>query len=153
MKILNLIDRPDCLEEISTWHHNEWGYLNPGKTLETRIADMHNHLKGMPVPSTYIAVDDNDKVVGSASIRITDMPERPELTPWLASVFVESSARKNGVGRAVVQKVMQHAREAGVKTLYLYTPDREHFYKFMGWQTIEKLVYHGANVTLMKIDF
>lgn len=152
MKILNLIDRPDCLEEICSWHHEEWNYLNPGRSLEARIVGMREHIKGNVMPATHVA-EVEGKIVGSASIVESDMPERPELTPWLASVFVDATARKKGVGRAVVLRVMQHAREAGIKTLYLYTPDREHFYKFMGWQTIEKLFYHGANVTLMKIDF
>lgn len=151
MKIVNLIEQPQYLEQICRWHHAEWSYLNPGKTLETRIKKMHEHLEGNSIPATYLAV--TDQVIGSASIVVSDMPERPELTPWLASVFVAPDARKKGAGRAVVLKVMQHARETGVKTLYLYTPDREHFYQHMGWQTIEKLVYHDANVTLMKIDF
>lgn len=151
MKILNLIDRPECIEEICRWHHNEWSYLNPGRTLEERIEKKHEHLEGKAIPATYLAI--TDKVIGSASIVVSDMPERPELTPWLASVYVAPDARKQGAGRAVVLRIMEHAREAGIKTLYLYTPDREHFYKHMGWQTIEKLVYHDANVTLMKIDF
>ncbi len=152
MKILNLAERPDCLEKICIWHHNEWGYLNPGRTLEARIEKMRDHFAGKDIPATYVA-EIGGEIVGSASIIESDMPERAELTPWLASVFVAPEARKQNVGRTVVGKVMQHARTAGVKTLYLYTPDREHFYRHMGWQTLEKLVYHGANVTLMKIDF
>ncbi len=152
MKILNLADRRECLEKICTWHHHEWGYLNPGRTLEARIERMREHFEGKPIPATYVAEIEGE-IVGSASIVVSDMPERPELTPWLASVFVDPNARKKNVGRTVVQRVMQHAREIGVKTLYLYTPDREHFYRHMGWQTIEKLEYHGANVTMMKIDF
>jgi len=153
MKIFNLIDRPQFLEKICRWHHEEWGYLNPGRTLEARIENTAESLNGEMIPATYIAENDNGEVVGSASIVSCDMPERPELFPWLASVYVESSCRKQGVGRIVVQKVMSHARENGIKTMYLYTPDREHFYQFMGWQTIEKMQYHGADVTLMKIDF
>lgn len=152
MKITNLKNRPDCLEEICAWHHEEWGYLNPGRTLEERIISKREHLEGKTIPATYLAEVDG-QVVGSASLVESDMPERPELTPWLASVFVAPTARKKGAGRAVVLKIMEHARAAGIKTLYLYTPDREHFYRHMGWQTIEHLVYHGANVTLMKIDF
>lgn len=152
MKIVNLTDRADCLEDICLWHHEQWGYLNPGRSLEARVVGMREHLKGEIMPATFVAVIDG-MVVGSASIIESDMPERPELTPWLASVFVDPVARKKGAGRAVVQKIMEHARQAGIKKLFLYTPDREHFYKFMGWQTMEKLAYHGANVTLMKIDF
>ena len=151
MEILNLVDVPYCLEEISEWHHNEWGYLNPGRTLAARIERMQEHLEGKDIPTTFVAI--TDRVIGSAALVVSDMPERPELTPWLASVFVDPQARKHGAGRALVHRVMQHAKHIGIKTLYLYTPDREHFYAHMGWQTLEKLEYHGANVTLMKLDF
>ncbi|MBU1107878.1 MAG: GNAT family N-acetyltransferase [Candidatus Riflebacteria bacterium] len=151
MEILNLVDVPQCLDLISEWHHNEWSYLNPGRTLAARIEKMQEHLEGKDIPTTYVAI--TDRVVGSAALVESDMPERPELTPWLASVFVDSNARRQGVGRALVHRVMLYAQSVGVKTMYLYTPDREHFYAHMGWQTLEKLEYHGANVTLMKIDF
>ncbi len=152
MEIFNLIDRPNCLEKICIWHHNEWGYLNPGRTLGVRLEDMREHFEGKPIPTTFVA-EINGEVVGSAALIASDMPERPDLTPWLASVFVDPTVRRQNVGRSVVLKVMQHAKEAGVKTMYLYTPDREHFYRHMGWTTMEKIKYHGADVTLMKIDF
>lgn len=150
MKILNLTDVPSYLVLISGWHHKEWGYLNPGRTFEMRLDDMKKHLEGKDVPTTFVAITDH--ILGSAALIESDMPERPELTPWLASVFVVPEERKNGVGRELVQRVMQHAKATGVKTLYLYSPDRAHFYKKMGWQTMEELEYHGTNVTLMKID-
>ncbi len=153
MKIINLTEKPDCLEKICRWHHNEWGYLNPGRTFEARVEDMKENFLNHPIPATYVSLDDSEEVTGSASILQCDMPERSDLSPWLASVFVEASARKEGIGRALVKRVMQHARDIGVKTLYLYTPDREHFYRHMGWQTIEKLEYHGADVTLMRFVY
>lgn len=152
IKILNLADIPECLEMISQWHHSEWGYLNPGRTLEMRLNSMQEHLKGKEIPTTYVATIDGC-VVGSAALKVTDMPEKPECTPWLGSVFVSPSARKNGVGRLLVKQIMKHANNIGVKTIYLYTPDREHFYLHLGWETIEKITYHDTLVTLMKFDF
>jgi GNAT superfamily N-acetyltransferase len=112
---------------------------------------MQEHLEKKDVPATYVAFID-DQPVGSASVLVSDMPEKPELTPWLASVYVLPECRRQKVGRALVKKIMDHVRNAGIKRFYLYTPDREHFYAHMGWQTIEKMQYHGADVTLMYID-
>lgn len=47
---------------------------------------MREHFEGKTIPATYVAEIDG-KIVGSASIIESDMPERPELKPWLASVF------------------------------------------------------------------
>ncbi|GAB4281998.1 MAG: GNAT family N-acetyltransferase [Candidatus Rifleibacteriota bacterium] len=152
IEIKNIAECPQHIETICRWHHNEWAHLNPGRPLENRFEEMQEHLDGKLVPATFVAVEEN-KPVGSASILRCDMDIRSELTPWLASVYVLADWRHRGIGRALVQKIMSHAKEGGIKKLYLYTPDKEHFYRHMGWQTIEKLVYHDTPVTIMEIDF
>lgn len=150
MKIVNLAEKPEFLKKVSRWHHDEWGYLNPGRSFEMRLNDMQQHLAQQSIPQTWLALEDD--VLGSAAIVESDMDDRPELTPWLASVFVPESARHKGIGRTLVQKVMQHAKEIGIGRLYLYTPDRAHFYAHMGWQITEQCKYHGTDVTIMHID-
>jgi GNAT superfamily N-acetyltransferase len=53
--------------------------------------------------------------MGSAAIIDSDMDTRPELTPWLASVFVAKEFRNQGVGSRLVEHVMEEVRKAGVK--------------------------------------
>ena len=38
--IVDLRERQHYLTTLAQWHHQEWAYLNPGRTLEQRIADM-----------------------------------------------------------------------------------------------------------------
>ncbi|NOU13132.1 MAG: GNAT family N-acetyltransferase, partial [Methylococcaceae bacterium] len=76
---------------------------------------------------------------------------RPELTPWLASVFVAPKHRNNGVGSQLVKNVMQQAKEAGINELYLFTPDRETFYQKLGWSVLAKEDYRGHAVTVMSV--
>ncbi len=151
IEIKALYDCPEVIPTICAWHHEEWAYLNPGRPLSNRIDEMQEHLEKKDVPATYVAFIDG-KPVGSASVLVSDMPEKPDLTPWLASVYVLPTCRHQNIGRNLVQKIMDHVQNAGIKRFYLYTPDREHFYRHLGWETIEKLEYHGANVTLMKFD-
>lgn len=101
------------------------------------------------IPSTYIAKD--DVLLGSAAIVSRDMETEPQLTPWLASVFVRPEARKQGIGRQLVLHVMKQARKQGIDFLYLYTPDQESFYLKLGWSTIAKREYQGHDVTIMKV--
>jgi hypothetical protein len=46
MKIINLALAPEHIPTIAAWHHAQWGYLNPGGTLESRIEKMQRYLKG-----------------------------------------------------------------------------------------------------------
>lgn len=143
---------PEHVPTICRWHHEELAYLNPGRPFENRLEEMQEHLLDGSVPNTYVAFLDG-KPVGSASILVSDMHERSELTPWLASVYVVKDCRHKGIGRLVVKQIMEHAKESGIDKFYLYTPDREQFYAHMGWKTIEKINYHNTDVTIMEYEF
>ena len=150
MKIINLKQKPEYLEELAIWHQQEWSNLNPGQTLQDRILKMQAYLNNEFIPTTYVAVE--NQLMGSAAIIECDMEDRKELSPWLASVYVAPEFRRQGVGEKLVKEVMQQAREHGFKKLFLYTPDQELFYKKNRWEIIEQVAYHGQNVTIMSAD-
>ncbi|MCW8962464.1 MAG: GNAT family N-acetyltransferase [Gammaproteobacteria bacterium] len=150
MEIFDLQQCPDVLTQLAQWHHDEWGDYNPGLTLEQRIQRMRPHLEDVAVPSTYVAKDHD--VLGSADIVHHDMTIHQELTPWLASVYVEQSHRRQGIGSELVKHVMQQAVVAGYSKLYLFTPDQVSFYRRLGWQQFSKVSYCGHDVIIMTVD-
>ena len=150
MQILDLKNEPQHIPQLAEWHHYEWSSLNPGRTLEQRIESMQSYLDDAFVPSTFIAKD--AMLVGSAAIVVSDMETKPELRPWLASVFVRPDCRNQGVGSRLVQHVMQQARMAGIQQLYLFTPNRTSFYRRLGWQTLSEEQYRGHQVTIMTVE-
>lgn len=137
------------MEQLAKWHHKEWSYLNPGTDIESRITKMQLHLNNDMIPVTYIAL--GDQLLGSAAIVPNDMKTKPELSPWLASVFIAQEYRNKGIGTKLVLHVMQQAKENAIKTLYLFTPDKAAFYKKLGWVIISKEQYHGHEVTIMEL--
>ena len=149
IKIINLKDEPENLLTLASWHQDEWSYLNPGEDLVARISRMQSFLNEDFIPSTFIARD--EVLLGSAAIVLWDMKTEPQLTPWLASVFIRPEARRQGVGRQLVLHVMEQARKEGIDCLYLYTPDQESFYIKLGWSTIDKLKHQGHDVTIMQV--
>ena len=150
MKIINLADAPEHIPTIAAWHHAQWGYLNPSGTFESRIERMQRFLKGAAIPAMYICVD-GKHLVGTAALVESDMDSHPELSPWLASVYVNPAYRKRGVGAALVKHVVSQANAHGFNPLYLFTPDQEKFYRELGWQFIAQESYRGREATLMKI--
>ena len=150
MKILKLSDQPQAIPQLAEWHHQQWAALNPGQTLQQRIDNMQAYLSDELVPSTYLA--QGAVLMGSAAMIAHDMDTHPELTPWLASVFVAPPFRRQGIGSQLVRHVMQTARQAGVKTLYLFTPDQENFYQRLGWRVLNRESYRGHQVTLMTVE-
>jgi predicted N-acetyltransferase YhbS len=63
--------------------------------------------------------------------------EWPDLTPWLAAVYVMPEYRRRGVGAALIQAVVEKAA-LGVETLYLSTVGREEYYASLGWDVIHR---------------
>lgn len=151
MKIINLTEAPEHIPIIAAWHHAQWGYLNPGGTLEARVEKMQRYLKGAAMPAMYICVDDKHPV-GTAALVESDMDSHPELSPWLASVYVNPDYRNRGVGAMLVKRVVSEAKAQGLSPLYLFTPDRATFYQGLGWQFIGQESYRGGEATLMKIE-
>ena len=150
MQILNLNNAPQYIPQLAAWHHQEWASLNPGRTLEQRIEYMQSYLGDDLVPSTFIAL--GPALLGSAAITLNDMDTRPELTPWLASVFVAPPCRNQGVGSLLVQHAMLQAKAARISTLFLFTPDRVSFYQRLGWQTLMPEHYRNHPVTIMYVE-
>lgn len=147
--IKNLTTIPDTLNLLAQWHQSEWAKFNPGETLEQRMVRMHDYLNPDFIPSTFVALD--DCVLGSGAIVKNDMDSRPELSPWLASVYVLPGHRGRGIGSKLVQHIMSQAKSETYKKLYLFTTDKQDFYEKLGWQTFDVENYHGQQVNLMQV--
>jgi GNAT superfamily N-acetyltransferase len=76
------------------------------------------------MPRTFILLA-NSEPVGTASLAAHDLDERPDLTPWLAGVFVVPHARGRGYAAHLISAVEQEARIASISTLWLYTNTAE----------------------------
>jgi GNAT superfamily N-acetyltransferase len=149
VEIIDLKTEPHHIPMLADWHHKEWSSLNPGKTVTQRIESMSSFLSDDLVPSTFIAKGMH--LMGSAAIIECDMDTHPEWMPWLASVYVAPEFRNRGVGRRLVEHVMEEARKAGIRELYLFTPDRVSFYERLGWRVLDHEEYRGHWVTIMSI--
>lgn len=111
---------------------------------------MISFLENPLIPSTFIAIEGDDELIGSAAIVSNDMETRNSLSPWMASVFVKPEKRNQGAGTALVQYVMDSAKRESIKKLYLFTPDQQKFYRRLGWKEIACEHYYGEDVSIMQ---
>lgn len=149
-----LRERPDTLPTLAAWLYEQWGYFHDHDSVERRVGELSGRLQTDRIPVSFVALLSAapDAIpIGTASLTTNDLETRPDLTPWLASVFVRAEYRRNGAGGALVNAVVTHARRLGVRTLYLFTEDRTHFYERLGWSVVCGEIYRGHPVTVMKI--
>lgn len=149
LRICNLKDKPEYLQPLAVWHQGQWSYLNPGETLQGRIKRMQPYLNADFIPSTWCA-EWNGKLAGSAALIQSDMDTHPELTPWLASVFVHPVYRRQGIASALVRHVLAQAATQNIAVMYLFTPDQQGLYEKLGWQSLAQEEYRGSQVSIMK---
>jgi GNAT superfamily N-acetyltransferase len=145
-----LVNRPEYIPILARWHYREWSYLNPGDSVERRMAWLQSHGGPGQIPTTFIALR-GETLLGSASLIPHDMDTRMNLSPWLASVYVAPEFRRCGVGSALVHRVVEEAKILGIQPLYLFTTDKESFYTRLGWSVVERTTYRGQQVTIMAI--
>lgn len=86
MRIVDLNNEPWHIARLSRWHHREWVQFYPDEQVADFARDLNACLGEQLVPSTFIATD--GRLLGSASLLASDMLTHPELSPWVASVYV-----------------------------------------------------------------
>jgi GNAT superfamily N-acetyltransferase len=154
MPIAYLADYPEYVSTVAAWVHGQWGHLVPARTLAQVEAKFRTHLNRARAPLTLLALQEDAArgsrtPAGTASIYLQDMATRPELTPWMAAVYVAPEFRGQGIGSQLVQAIEAQARTLGIARLYLYTPDQEHLYARLGWVTQEHTTHYGEAVVIM----
>jgi GNAT superfamily N-acetyltransferase len=151
MEISPLKNHPSAIPIVARWLFGQWGGLTPDSSLEkyTRFAQDGARDDGLPL--TWVALS-GSRVVGTASLAEYDIHTRKDLSPWLVSVYVNVQDRGQGIGSVLVRHVVEQARALGIKELWLFTPDKEHFYRRLGWQTVESTRYRGEEVVIMKLE-
>jgi N-acetylglutamate synthase-like GNAT family acetyltransferase len=122
------------------WQPN--GY--PLDYISTRLRE---NMEARPIPFALVA-HDGEKFLGTSSVIASDLEERPQLTPWVAAVWVEEDARRRGVGAALVNRAAQDCFALGVSRAYLCArPRMTRFYEALGWTVVERKVGpHRLNV-------
>jgi GNAT superfamily N-acetyltransferase len=143
-----LADYPQYLPTVAGWDFGEWGHHNPTRTVQDYEAGFRKLLNRDTIPLTVIGLWDGIPA-GMSSIFVQDMDIHPELTPWLAAVYVSVDHRNKGIGSKLVGAIEEIASHLRIARLYLWTPDKEHFYSRLGWSVLERPVHFNQHVVLM----
>jgi len=111
-----------------------------GHPLDYISGRLRENMNATPIPFALVA-HDGETFLGMASVIASDLAERPQLTPWVAAVWVEPQARRRGVGGELVHRATLDCFALGVSRAYLCArPQRSAFYERLGWIAIERKV-------------
>lgn len=146
------------IEQIAHWHYNEWGKYKREIDFTTWHENIIASLKrGTKI---IIAVDENQNLVGSVSLKQTNMDNLfPTFTPWLSGLYVEKNSRGKQVSTLLMQKLTEEVKNQKSNAIYVFTHDLslENYYKKFGWEIMHPLsgehyIYKNAPILLFKGD-
>jgi GNAT superfamily N-acetyltransferase len=150
LEIVTTAERPDLIPEVSLWLWREWG-VRRGRT-QAQVAEAMASRVAAVGPEQCFVLLDGGRPAATASLVHHDLDARPDLTPWLASVFVHPEFRGRGHAPRVVRAVEASVKAAGIASFYLDTNTAAPLYAGLGWMTIGQSVDLGEVVTLMRRD-
>jgi GNAT superfamily N-acetyltransferase len=150
-RIVPIAEHLEWVSTIARWHWEEWGHHDPAGSLQSWTAGLAQRTHAAAIPTTFVAID-GDLPIGSACLVEHDMLTRPDLSPWLAGVFVVPEQRRRGIGSALVKHATTAAVAFVAPTLFLYTNGSERVYAKLGWRVREYAFYEGRTVTIMQCD-
>ena len=146
MKVVTLTKQPNLAPAVAEWLLDEFRHaLSPSYDQEV------TRLLAQKAPEETFVLFDDDVPVGTASLVASDLPSRPDLTPWLASVLVRPQFRGRGYSAPLVRHV-EGAAAASATVLWLYTWSAEQVYARLGWERVglERDTDRNIEVVLMR---
>lgn len=134
VRIVSLCDRPALIPELVRWFESEWTpYYGPdGPGVGTAECDIRNCCNRNALPMALVALEDGDRLVGTASLKADSLDTHPQLTPWLAALVTKSG----GAEAALVQAIETEARRLGFDAVYTGMDEGSPVMVQLGWSVI-----------------
>jgi len=101
--------------------------------------------QGLEETEIWCARDGSDRVVGIAGL------ETWGKQGLLRSVVVDTKSRKNGIGKAVVERILKEARTRDLSEIYLLTETAPRFFSKFGFKKVERAGVKGR--VLKSVEF
>ncbi|MEZ2131280.1 MULTISPECIES: GNAT family N-acetyltransferase [unclassified Sinorhizobium] len=144
MEISNLKDCPGHADIVADRGWNAW-WTESGVPQAQYRAHLTPMIEGEGIPFALVAHDE-DTYLGSVLVIECDLDDRPQYTPWIAALWVEPKARRQGIAANLIEAARDEAASRGHLSCYLCaTPDNSPYYLARGFKPIESDV-SGLNV-------
>lgn len=136
MRISDLADAPQFAGTIANRGWTAW-WTDSGRTEAEYRAGVEAMIAGAGIPFALVAQAEG-RYLGSVLVIDSDLEARPQYTPWIAALWVEPDARRQGVALALIEAARQRIHRLGYPRCYLCaTPRNAPYYLARGFRLIE----------------
>ncbi|MEI2301014.1 GNAT family N-acetyltransferase [Ensifer sp. MJa1] len=148
IQISNLKTFPHWADTIAdrAWH--AW-WTESDVSLAQYRAHIDPMIDGNGVPFALVAHSDGI-YLGSVFVIENDLDERPQYAPWIAALWVEEEARRQGIAATLIAVARREISALGHDTCYLCaSAENSPYYLARGFKQIESDV---SGLNLFSID-
>jgi predicted N-acetyltransferase YhbS len=149
VSIDHLCLHPEHTTRVAGWIHGAF-WTRSGHDVQVVIDLLHAAHDPDRIPLSLLAQIDSSPV-GTVNLIVCDSKARPDLTPWLAALFVHPEHRGKEVGAALVQRLVAEAARLGYEEVFLET-DIPEFYARLGATRYEALAEGGWIMRIRAAD-
>lgn len=150
IQIAYLADHPPIIPVCASWAYSQWGCQSDG-SLDRSLTKFTAGANKQELPITLVALV-GQKPAGMVSLWLSDFDKRPDLSPWLASLFVHPFYRQTHIASSLIMRLELEARRLGYSSLFLITEDAKNLYSKYGWTELEQVKTCFGDASLMKKD-
>lgn len=141
-------DDNENIKLIADWYLSEWKI-----PIETTI----NKTKNLSIDNfefqILMTIDGQPIATGGIYNHVGLLDKEPRLKiykNWLALVYTLPDYRGKGLGALICNYIQNHAKNLGLKEMYLFTHTAESLYKRLAWQQLERLYLGEKDIVVMK---
>lgn len=147
MKIIELSEAPDFMEEAIDYFYNCWSSSLDYSFVRNCI--FHSTEPASVLPKFYLLLYDN-KIIGSYALLYNDLISRQDLMPWFGCLYINEDRRNKGLAGKLIKNALMETKRKGFDKLYLKTL-LIGFYEYRGWSFLGN--GHNTNGQKRKIYF
>lgn len=133
MKIISIRENREYADRAIQYVYSKWGNVNNYLCYHDCID--HSIDVKSSLPRWYLMLDDNDNIIGCGGLLSNDFISRMDLSPWIASLYIEEEERGKALGSKLIEHIKMDAKNAGFDTVYLAT-DHVGYYEKYGFEHI-----------------
>lgn len=131
MKVYNILDKMEFLEEVVTLEHDEWADDKESDRLNRIKHKIEKVRKNLSKDNfCKLILVDNNTLVGFISIFPSDCDECEDLTPWYATMYVKKEYRGKGYSKILNDAILEEAKRRNYTEIFLKTDLINYYDKF-----------------------
>ena len=144
LKIATLAENQYYYKDIAKMIYQEFVLGTSSKMTLKDVEYFFEHTNVDVFPITFICIIDNE-CIGTVSVYENDFKERPQYSPWLASLYVKPKYRDKKMGQQLITYLISHLKALNYSELYLKTENASEYYKKLGWKLVESVNNQDAD--------